>query len=576
MARQRRFWARPPGLNEKGEPGMSYDPGFQRSYLRMADENEEFYKDKLQDMEASSELVWVEERGDFGKAGPWRRKSSDAKGDDFAGTTETTTKPNQVTVSTSTTNPPGSSSSLARSKADASTSSVSSQSDQVAGEGEKPRERLKKNLQKLKIRSRLKSAHKSKPREGELRSSDEDLTGFSETSSAKACDDDAEAEAEEYSDSFESFESEDDEGGDDDALSLLGSGSDVCRYDFDTLEEDKVASGDELSSPVLGDGPRSPLDELSTPLASEKSLETFLGYPESPPKPEDLRYDDLIEEYFCSRTSLDAENENEVGGKEAKTKGGHPGEQDNKRRPLNALNALCNTKPISSEDQDYHRAEENRETKESPKEIARGVDIERNIPVLPCGLVLTVVIHSNWGDKDCVGLNGIEIFDEDGYLVNFTSPKTQISLENDRSDDGPSTDSALERLTDGNHLTCDASHIWSTLFGQGEKPKISFNFPDQTSIGAVRIWNYNKSRIHSHRGAREVELILDDTCIFTERSRRLRASPARPGRVQRPFSSQPTRTPSRTLTYLTPSTPLSSKPHKWSWSGRPTLLSCHR
>ena len=84
---------------------MSYDPGFQRSYLRMADENEEFYKDKLQDMEASSELVWVEERGDFGKAGPWRRKSSDAKGDDFAGTTETTTKPNQVTVSTSTTNP---------------------------------------------------------------------------------------------------------------------------------------------------------------------------------------------------------------------------------------------------------------------------------------------------------------------------------------------------------------------------------------------------------------------------------------------------------------------------------------
>ena len=149
---------------------------------------EEFYKDKLQGMEVSSELVWVEERGNFKKAGPWRRKSSDAKGDDFADTTEKRTKPNQVTVSTSTTNPPGSSPSLARSKADASTSSVSSESDQVAGEGEKPRERLKKNLQKLKIRSRLKSAHKSKPREGELRSSDEDLTGFPETSSAKACD----------------------------------------------------------------------------------------------------------------------------------------------------------------------------------------------------------------------------------------------------------------------------------------------------------------------------------------------------------------------------------------------------
>ena len=30
----------------------------------------------------------------------------------------------------------------------------------------------------------------------------------------------------------------------------------------------------------------------------------------------------------------------------------------------------------------------------------------------------------------------------------------------------------------------------------------------------VRVWNYNKSRIHAARGARLVELFLDDTCIF--------------------------------------------------------------
>ena len=30
----------------------------------------------------------------------------------------------------------------------------------------------------------------------------------------------------------------------------------------------------------------------------------------------------------------------------------------------------------------------------------------------------------------------------------------------------------------------------------------------------IRIWNYNKSRIHSSRGARYVEISLDDRTIF--------------------------------------------------------------
>jgi len=33
-------------------------------------------------------------------------------------------------------------------------------------------------------------------------------------------------------------------------------------------------------------------------------------------------------------------------------------------------------------------------------------------------------------------------------------------------------------------------------------------------ISLIRIWNYNKSRIHSFRGARTVEASLDDKLIF--------------------------------------------------------------
>lgn len=30
----------------------------------------------------------------------------------------------------------------------------------------------------------------------------------------------------------------------------------------------------------------------------------------------------------------------------------------------------------------------------------------------------------------------------------------------------------------------------------------------------IRLWNYNKSRIHSYRGAKEVTILLDSTVIF--------------------------------------------------------------
>ena len=35
-----------------------------------------------------------------------------------------------------------------------------------------------------------------------------------------------------------------------------------------------------------------------------------------------------------------------------------------------------------------------------------------------------------------------------------------------------------------------------------------------TSLSLIRIWNYNKSRIHSYRGAKDLEITLDSNLIF--------------------------------------------------------------
>ena len=39
------------------------------------------------------------------------------------------------------------------------------------------------------------------------------------------------------------------------------------------------------------------------------------------------------------------------------------------------------------------------------------------IPILPKGKELTVTILETWGDKNYVGLTGIEVFDQNGKAV---------------------------------------------------------------------------------------------------------------------------------------------------------------
>ena len=72
----------------------------------------------------------------------------------------------------------------------------------------------------------------------------------------------------------------------------------------------------------------------------------------------------------------------------------------------------------------------------------------------------------------------------------------------------------VDKLVDGTHFTNDDFHAWLTPFTQGEDHTISITLPATKQISMIRFWNYNKSRIHSFRGARLLTCHLDNKLIF--------------------------------------------------------------
>ncbi len=67
----------------------------------------------------------------------------------------------------------------------------------------------------------------------------------------------------------------------------------------------------------------------------------------------------------------------------------------------------------------------------------------------------------------------------------------------------------VDNLIDGVNHTCDDLHAWLAPFTRGQDHWVYIEFDEVTTLSMVRIWNYNKNRIHSHRGARYIEMTLD-------------------------------------------------------------------
>ncbi|CAF3729736.1 unnamed protein product [Rotaria sp. Silwood1] len=135
------------------------------------------------------------------------------------------------------------------------------------------------------------------------------------------------------------------------------------------------------------------------------------------------------------------------------------------------------------------------------------------IPELPSGEQLVLNLKTTWGDRHYIGLNAIEIFSSQGYPVvirKITADPADINVLPEYGNDPR----VVTNLIDGVNKTRDDIHMWLAPFTPGENHLIYITFEQPTKIAMIRIWNYNKNRIHSVRGAKDVEISLDGFMIF--------------------------------------------------------------
>lgn len=137
------------------------------------------------------------------------------------------------------------------------------------------------------------------------------------------------------------------------------------------------------------------------------------------------------------------------------------------------------------------------------------------VPTLPSGRRLQLDILSTWGDVYYVGLTGIEVFDDRGARLSLAQDSITANPRDVNVLRGYGRDPrTVDKLLDGVNRTTDDLHMWLAPFTQGAHHTVTLDFGESKTISMIRVWNYNKSRIHAHRGAQDVTIELDGERIF--------------------------------------------------------------
>jgi len=129
------------------------------------------------------------------------------------------------------------------------------------------------------------------------------------------------------------------------------------------------------------------------------------------------------------------------------------------------------------------------------------------VPVLPRGTQLEVEIISSWGCDEFVGLQGIDVFDHTGHLIRYNDEDFNSIVSIPKESELPATN-----LVNDHRFSCDDRKGW--LANKAEKNRLMIHFECKIKISMIRFWNYNKNRVYSYRGVKELRIFFDGNLIF--------------------------------------------------------------
>ena len=109
-----------------------------------------------------------------------------------------------------------------------------------------------------------------------------------------------------------------------------------------------------------------------------------------------------------------------------------------------------------------------------------------------------MLLLSNWGNQQHIGLNGLEFFDSKGDIIR---PKEVISSSM------PSYQ-LLDRLFKTELMTSDENR--QVKLNKSSKIVLHFVFGVRFELAALRVWNYSGHRVHNNIGVRKCHLKMDN------------------------------------------------------------------
>jgi hypothetical protein len=131
------------------------------------------------------------------------------------------------------------------------------------------------------------------------------------------------------------------------------------------------------------------------------------------------------------------------------------------------------------------------------------------LPLLPAGRMLLVNCLTNWGDPHFVGLAGVDVFDDHGRRIELRPDHVFSNV-----DPAPAGNNDVKNVAIRPFNTTDDGRMWLAPYTKGNNHVVVIVLPHDTHVSLLRIWNYNNGRVHTNRGARLIEVTLDDKHVF--------------------------------------------------------------